>query len=104
MSDYSVDSRSAGLSSDECLLDLNGQRLVAVASGSLPNSWKFAFDLGGALEVWPSTAYEATDDLWSLHGWNGEVADLRIIAALQSDGTIVFEKAARDGAKPSAEV
>lgn len=84
--DGSQDSRSVGISADECLLDLDGQRLVSMATGSLPNSWKFAFDLGGALEVWPSTEYEATDDMWSLYGWNGDGGDLRFIAALRSDG------------------
>jgi hypothetical protein len=87
VSNGSLESGSLGSSSNECLLDLDGQRLVSVASGSLPNSWKFKFDLDGALEVWPSTAYEATDPLWSLHSWNGD------IAALRSDGTVVFEKA-----------
>ena len=100
----SLDSQTIGSSPDECLLDLDGQRLVSVTSGSLANSWKFAFDLGGTLEVWPSTEYEATDDLWSLHSWNDEIGDLRIIAALRNDGTLVFEKAALDGAKPSAGV
>jgi hypothetical protein len=84
----SLDSGSANISSDECLLDLDGQRLVSVESGALPNSWKFAFDLGGELELWPSVTYAPTDDLWSLHRWNGD------IAALRSDGTVVFEKAA----------
>jgi hypothetical protein len=38
---------------DECLGDLDGQRLIGVGVGSLPNSWKFEFDLGGALGLWP---------------------------------------------------
>jgi hypothetical protein len=84
----SLESGTVSSSSDECLLDLDGQRLDSVASGSSPNSWKFVFDLGGALEVWPSTAYETTNHLWSLHSWDGD------IAALRGDGTIDFEKAA----------
>jgi len=63
----------------------------------LANSWKFEFDLGGALEVWPSTQYEATDDLWSLHSWNGDVAELRIVASLSGDGQVDFVKTAFDG-------
>ena len=96
MAGGSVDSQSIGTAPDECLADLDGQRLVSLDNGPLPNSWKFQFDLGGVLEVWPWTAYEPTDDLWHLRSWNDD------IAALQSDGTITFEKAARDGAKPSA--
>lgn len=84
----SLDSQSIGSFPDECLADLDGQRLVSLESGSLPNSWKFQFDLGGVLELWPSTAYAATDDLWHLRSWNGD------IAALQGDGAIVFEHAA----------
>jgi hypothetical protein len=84
----SLDSRSiGGTSSDECLADLDGQRLVSIASGPLPNSWKFEFDLGGVLEVQSSAAYEPADDMWSLHGWNGD------ISAMQNDGKILFEKA-----------
>jgi hypothetical protein len=93
VSDYSLNSGSAAISSDECLSDLDGQRLVAVTGGVSPNSWKFDFDLGGALELWPSTAYEASDNLWSLHGWNTDIADLRCIAALRGDGALVFEQA-----------
>lgn len=98
VADGSLDSQSIGTSPDECLIDLDGQRLVSLEGASLPNSWKFQFDLGGELEVWPSAEYEATDDLWHLRSWNGD------IAALQSDGTIVFEKAALDGVKPSTGV
>jgi hypothetical protein len=91
--DGSLDRASIGASPDECLLDLDGQRLVAVESGALPHSWTFKFDLGATLQVWPSTAYAPTDDQWSLHGWNGDVGDLRIIAALRGDGTVVVAKA-----------
>jgi hypothetical protein len=74
---------------DECLNDLDGQRLVGVGPGSLPNSWKFEFDLGGALELWPSIEYEATDNLWSLYRWSA-APDSRFVAAAQSDGALVF--------------
>jgi hypothetical protein len=84
----SLESGTVSSSSDEYLLDLDGQRLDSVASGSSPNSWTFVFDLGGVLEVWPSTAYETANHLWSLHSWDGD------IAALRGDGTIDFEKAA----------
>jgi hypothetical protein len=87
----SLDSKAVTSSHDECLADLDGQRLVAVASGPLPNSWKFEFDLGGLLEIRPSATYEPTDDMWSLHRWNGD------IAAVQNDGTLAFEKAAAQG-------
>ena len=73
---------------DECLGDLDGQRLIGV--GSLPNSWKFEFDLGGALGLWPSTEYEATDNLWSLYRWSADPEDSRFVAAVQSDGALVF--------------
>jgi hypothetical protein len=100
VADGSLDSGNADLSSDECLLDLNGQRLVSVESGALPNSWKFAFDLGGALELWPSAAYETTEDLWGLYNWNSDSLDLRFVASFRGDGTVDFENADRPA--PSA--
>ena len=69
---------------DECLNDLDGQRLLSVEAGSGTNSWVFKFDCGGVLETWPST--EIPDTQWSLHSWNGD------IAAYQSDGALIFEK------------
>jgi hypothetical protein len=52
VSDGSCDSESFDWRrSDECLRDLDGQRLVGVGGGSLPNSWKFEFDLGGIFEL-----------------------------------------------------
>ena len=70
---------STGGSRTKCPADLDGQRLIGVGSGSLPNSWKFEFDLGGVLELWPSTEYEAADNLWSLYRWsaNPEVLTFR---------------------------
>ena len=62
----------------------------ALGSGSLPNSWKFEFDLGGVLELWPSTEYEAADNLWSLYRWSANPEDSRFVAAVQSDGALVF--------------
>ena len=60
---------------DECLLDLDGQTLVAVARAKRRQSLRFKFDLGGELEMWPTPGL---DDLhWSLHGWNGEIVRLR---------------------------
>ena len=86
----SLDSETIGTSSPEdCLVDLEGQRLTSVESGSLPNSWQFQFDLGGVLELWPSPTYEPHDNLWSIHPWNGD------IASLQADGTLTVEKARR---------
>jgi hypothetical protein len=81
---------------DECLRDLDGQRLAGVGGGSLPNSWKFEFDLGGVFELWPSTEYKATNDLWGLYGWNGDIQEMRFIVSVHNDGTVDFEKAARD--------
>ncbi len=75
---------------DECLRDLDGQRLLSVSGGSLANSWKFEFDLGGALELWPSTEYEVTDNLWSLYRWSADPEESRFAAAMRGDGTLVF--------------
>jgi hypothetical protein len=83
----SLDSQCTSSSPDECLLDLDGQRLVSVESGFLPHSWKFRFDLGGILDVWPSAQNESSADLWSLHEWDGD------ITAMCGDGTIMREKA-----------
>ncbi len=70
---------------DECLRDLDGQRLVSVRFGSRKGSCAFDFDLGAALEIWPSE--EISDDQWSLHSWNGDIVSCR------NDGVLVFEKA-----------
>jgi hypothetical protein len=77
---------SAGSPADDCLVDLQGQRLVSVEAGKLPNSCRWTFDLGGVLEVWPST--ELPDDQWTLHPWNGEIAVFR------HDGSLIFAEAA----------
>lgn len=91
VSDGSCDSEGfAWRQPDECLADLDGQRLIGVGGGSLPNSWRFEFDLGGTLELWPSTEYEATDNLWSLYRWNANPEESRFVAAMQSDGDLVF--------------
>src|SRR6266436_2543807 len=68
---------------DECLRDLDGQRLLSVDHGKLANSCSFKLDLGGILEIWPSV--EIPDDQWSLYIWNGDIASYR------SDGALVFE-------------
>lgn len=75
---------------DECLADLDGQRLVGVGAGALPNSWKFEFDLGGTLELWPSTEHELTDNLWSLYRWRADPEESRFVAATHGDGALVF--------------
>jgi hypothetical protein len=69
---------------EECLADLDGQRLASAGVGTVPNSWTFTFDLNAQLEIWPST--EIPDTLWSLHQWDGE------IVACDFDGTLVVEK------------
>jgi hypothetical protein len=70
---------------DECLRDLEGQRLVSVDPGARERSCAFSFDLGGILEIWSST--EIPDDQWSLYSWDGD------IVTCQNDGTLAFEKA-----------
>jgi hypothetical protein len=80
---------------DECLRDLDGQRLLGVGGGSSPNSWTFEFELGDVLELWPSTEYEATDDLWRLYSWD-DTQNLRFIVSMRNDETVYFEDAARD--------
>lgn len=81
-----LDSRNEpGATLDECLRDLNGQRLSSVERGASPNSCTWTFDLGAILDVWPSA--EIDDDQWSLHRWNGQ------IAAYGRDGRLTFESA-----------
>lgn len=70
---------------DECLLDLDGQKLTSIEPGNREGSCTFNFDLGGVLEIWPSA--EIPDDQWSLYGWNGDIVTCR------NDGVLVFEKA-----------
>lgn len=75
----------AGSPSDECIRDLEGQRLVSVVAGRRGHSCAFGFDLGGKLEIWPSA--EITEDQWSLYSWHGD------IVAFSNDGDLVVEQA-----------
>lgn len=75
----------AGSPSDECLRDLDGQRLVRVDSGMKERSCVFTFDLGGALEIWPSASIP--EEQWGLYGWEGD------IVTCGHDGQLVFERA-----------
>lgn len=77
-----------GSQSDECLRDLDGQKLVSVDSGIRQRSCAFRFDLGGFLEIWPSI--EIPDDQWSLYSWDGD------IVTCGNDGALTFEKADRE--------
>lgn len=74
---------------DECLRDLDGQRFMSVERGNREGSCLLRFDLGGILEIWPST--EIPDDQWALYNWNGE------IASYSSDGKLIFDKSSLDG-------
>lgn len=65
---------------DECLDDLEGQKLLSVETSGVGHSCVWKFDLGGVLEIWPSA--EIPDDAWTLHPWNGD------IIAYQPDGTL----------------
>jgi hypothetical protein len=69
---------------DQCLIDLEGQRLLSVESGSVTHSWVFNFDLGGVLEIGPSA--EIPDTQWSLHRWSDG------ISSCENDGALTFEK------------
>lgn len=76
---------SLGSVFDECLSDLEGQRLVSVDPGIQERSCAFCFDLGGSLEIWRST--EIPGDQWSLYSWDGE------IVTCGNDGALIFERA-----------
>jgi hypothetical protein len=94
VSDGSCDSESFDWRQpNECLRDLDGQRLIGVGAGALPNSWRFEFDLGGVLEVWPSTEYKPTNDLWGLYGWDDETQNLRFVVSVHNNGTLNLENA-----------
>jgi hypothetical protein len=73
-----------GSSLDECLSDLEGQKLLSVDLEQTTNSWSFNFDLCGFLKLSPSV--EIPDDLWSLYVWNGDVI------SCQHDGELVVER------------
>lgn len=60
----------AGSKEDECLMDLDGQKLLS-AEVAANNSWTLKFDLGATLAI--SSAHYKADELWSLHAWNGPV-------------------------------
>jgi hypothetical protein len=81
----SLDSeKEPGTALDECLRDLNGQRLCAIKRGASPRSCSWTFDLGAVLDVWPSS--EIDDDQWSLYRWN------RDVASYGRDGNVSFEE------------
>jgi hypothetical protein len=84
-----VSADPAGSPAGECLGDLDGQKLLSVEPGRVACSCVFAFDLGGLLEIWPSSP--TPDDQWSLHGRDGS------IAAYQNDGVLVIDKATAGG-------
>ncbi len=75
---------SPGTPGDECLRDLEGQRLLSIDAELLPHSWVWKFDLGAVLEVSAST--DIIEDQWTLRRWNAD------IAACQADGSLVLEK------------
>jgi hypothetical protein len=92
-SNGNLDSEAApGSPLDECLTDLDGQRLVSIEAGKRPHSCVLRFDFGAVLEIWPSA--EIADDQWTLHVWNGD------IAAYGHDGGLTFSKAQSREAEP----
>lgn len=68
---------------EDCLPNLEGQRLVSVDASEDGRYLSLIFDLGGKLEVWPPA--EDDDSQWSLHGWDANVA------AVDHDGKLEFE-------------
>lgn len=68
---------------EDCLSNLEGQRLIAVDTAEDSRHLSLVFDLGGKLEVWPPA--EDDDSQWSLHGRDGNVA------AMSHDGELAFE-------------
>jgi hypothetical protein len=73
-----------GSALDECLGDLEGQKLLSVDVESASNCWTLAFDLGALLKIWPTA--EIPDDLWSLYIWGGD------IISCHNDGKLDIEK------------
>ena len=78
----------AGTQGDECLRDLDGQKLVSVDIDVSRRSCMFKFDLNADLEIWPSL--EIAEDQWSLYSWSGE------IVTFSHDGLLISEKADLD--------
>lgn len=74
---------SPGTPDDECLRDLDGQRLVSAEPGTRANGTTFKFDLGAVLEVWPSG--ELADDQWTLKTRGGASATLQHDGSLRVD-------------------
>lgn len=77
-----------GSPSDECLRDLDGQRLLLVGPGVKERFCALTFDLGGTLEMSPSAS--VPEEQWSLYGWEGD------IVSYTHDGQLVFERANLD--------
>ena len=50
--------------------DISGQRLVSVESVK-PGWLTLHFDLGGIVEIWPTT--DIDNDVWTLHIWDGDI-------------------------------
>jgi hypothetical protein len=60
---------------DECLADLDGQRLVSARADRPGKVAVWEFDQGGLLEIGHS-GQEDEEPQWSLHRWNGDVIEL----------------------------
>jgi hypothetical protein len=72
---------------NECLLDLEGQRLLSLEMRE-DNTIDLIFDLGGNLEVGGSLV-GLSETQWSLHHWQGTVTSFK------ADGTLTVEREAR---------
>jgi hypothetical protein len=70
--------------SEEILTDLDGQILQSVVRGSEKNSYRFHFDLGATLEVWPDT--DVNEDQWAIYEYGEK------ITIGHRDGTVSVER------------
>lgn len=74
---------SPGSLADDCLRDLEGQKFLSIGPGTKANSCLLTFDLGAALEIWPSG--EMRDDQWHLAFWNGPTINFGYDGGLTSE-------------------
>ena len=62
---------------DECLKELDGQRLLSVKPGDPPHSVLLEFDLEASLRICPASYASDEDAQWSLYVMDGDILSYR---------------------------
>lgn len=69
---------------DECLGELDGQKLISAQEDTEKHSIMLDFDFGASVRIWPSPTMPREVEQWNLHIWGGDTILYR------NDGTCVL--------------